>query len=58
LIKRDAGMLKSLIGKALDADTQSLARRARERVVEKFSNHRRKTELLKLLQKFNNGSKI
>ena len=58
LIKRDAGMLKSLIGKALDADTQSLALRARERVVEKFSNHRRKTELLKLLQKFNNGSKI
>ena len=40
LKKRDAGILKLLIEKALNADTHSLGSLARERVVEKFSNHR------------------
>ena len=51
LQKRDAGMLKILIEKALDADTHSLSSLARERVVEKFSNHKRKSDLLKLIMK-------
>jgi glycosyltransferase involved in cell wall biosynthesis len=57
LKKRDAGMLKSLIDKALDADTHSLASLARERVVEKFSSQKRKYDLQKLLHKLNRGDK-
>jgi len=55
LKKHDAGMLKSLIEKALNADTHSLGSLARERIIEKFSNHKRKSDLLKLLLMFNKG---
>jgi glycosyltransferase involved in cell wall biosynthesis len=57
LKKRDAGLLKLLLDKALDADTHSLSSLARERVVEKFSSKKRKYELQNLLHKFNKGDK-
>ena len=55
LKKRDEGLLKLLIDRALHSDTHSLASLARERVVEKFSSKNRKSELLKLLHKFKKG---
>ena len=56
LKKRDAALLKLLIEEALNADTHSLGSLARERVIEKFSNNSRKSDLLKLLDKFNKGN--
>jgi glycosyltransferase involved in cell wall biosynthesis len=55
LKKRDAGLLKLLIDRALHSDIHSLASLARERVVEKFSSKNRKSDLLKLLYKFKKG---
>lgn len=57
LEKRDPEMLKSVILNALHADTDSLALKARERIAEKFTSHKRKAKLIQLLKKFNKGNK-
>ena len=49
LEKHDIRLLKSIMGKALDADIESLAQKARSRVVELFNNQIRKSALLQLI---------